>query len=726
MKNIWKIFRADVSHIKNNVIALIVILGLTVVPALYAWFNIAASWDPYSNTGGIRVAVANADEGYESSIVPVKINMGDTVISSLRANEQMDWVFTDKKKAVEGVRSGKYYAAIVIPKAFSKDMMTVFSDDVTHSSLIYYSNQKENAIAPKVTDKGADSIRTQIDEIFTKTISQIGLDVMNSLSSYLNQDGTRTMIGNLAGNTKNSADDLRGLASTMTAFSDMMDSMQGILDTTSSLLKQSGESTEAGLDVLKDTGEGMEGLSSSLSGTTEVISQVLEDSGSYYQAVSQVIDETFASMEDNSQNAASSLLGLSDVTQSVIDKYTDFRDSLAAVRDALPVGGELLNPLISNMEELTAGQQALKDKLDETAEKITDTAADIGTYHGQLQQMADDSVQQISSVQSDYEENLQAELGELFGTLGDTGTSVANVMEKLDDSLSGLGNISDSASSDLAEVRKALDTSASLLTEAADKIEGVSKTLGDAVDSQDSDVLKNLIGSDPASLSSVLAAPVKLNRTAVYSVENYGSSMAPFYSSLAIWVGGIVLVAMMKVNVSKKTTDSLKNVKEYQMYLGRYILFFLMGLLQSGLICLGDLYYLGIQCEHPFLFVLAGWMASVAFVNLIYTLTVSFGDIGKAICVVLLVIQVAGSGGTFPIEVAPAFFKKVYLFLPFTHSMAAMRECIGGLYGNTYWTEMGRLGLFLAASLLLGLVLRKPVIRLNHAFMEKLESTKIM
>ena len=183
---------------------------------------------------------------------------------------------------------------------------------------------------------------------------------------------------------------------------------------------------------------------------------------------------------------------------------------------------------------------------------------------------------------------------------------------------------------------------------------------------------------------------------------------------------------MMKVNVSKKTTDSLKNVKEYQMYLGRYILFLLMGLFQSGLICLGDLYYLGIQCEHPFLFVVAGWMASIAFVNLIYTLTVSFGDIGKAVCVILLVIQVAGSGGTFPIEVAPAFFKKVYPFLPFTHSMTAMRECIGGFYGNTYWAELGKLGLFLAASLLLGLVLRKPVIRLNHAFMEKLESTKVM
>lgn len=726
MKNIWKIFRSDISHIKNNVIALIVILGLTVVPALYAWFNIAASWDPYSNTGGIKVAVANADEGYESSIAPIKINMGDTVISNLRANEQMDWVFTGKKKAVEGVRSGKYYAAIVIPKSFSRDMMTVFSDDVTHSKLVYYSNQKENAIAPKVTDKGADSIRSQIDEIFTKTISQIGLDVMNSLSSYLDQDGTKTMIGNLAGNTENSADDLRGLASTMTAFSDMMDSMQGILDTTSSLLEQSGESTDTGLDVLSDAGDGIDSLSSTLAGTTEAVSQVLGDSGSYYRAVSQVINETFDSMENNTQDAASSLAGLSEVTQSVIDKYTDFRDSLASIRDSLPAGGELLDPFISNMEELIAGQQALKDKLDETAGKITDTAADISTYHSQLGQMAEDSVQQIASVQSDYEENLQAELEELFQTLGDTGTSVAKMMGKLDDSLLGLKNISDGAALDLADVRKALDTSASLLTEAADQIEGVSKTLGDAADSQDSDMLQNLIGSDPASLSAALAAPVKLQRTAVYPVENYGSSMAPFYSSLAIWVGGIVLVAMMKVNVSKKTTDSLKNMKEYQMYLGRYILFLLMGLFQSGLICLGDLYYLGIQCEHPFLFVVAGWMASIAFVNLIYTLTVSFGDIGKAVCVILLVIQVAGSGGTFPIEVAPAFFKKVYPFLPFTHSMTAMRECIGGFYGNTYWAELGKLGLFLAASLLLGLVLRKPVIRLNHAFMEKLESTKVM
>ena len=152
----------------------------------------------------------------------------------------------------------------------------------------------------------------------------------------------------------------------------------------------------------------------------------------------------------------------------------------------------------------------------------------------------------------------------------------------------------------------------------------------------------------------------------------------------------------------------------------------IIGLFQSGLICLGDLYFLKIQCEHPFLFLLAGWISSIVYVNIIYTLTVSFGDIGKAICVILLVVQVAGSGGTFPIEVAPKFFRTVYPLLPFNYSMGAMRETIAGMYGNTYWTEISKLLLFLIPSLILGLILRKPIIKLNNFIIEKLEETKLM
>lgn len=127
VKMIWGIFKRDMCHATRNVIAVIVSMGLVVVPALYAWFNIAASWDPYGNTKALKVAVANNDKGYKSDLIPVRVNVGETIISTLHANDQLDWQFVKSDKAIDGVKSGEYYAAIVIPKGFSADMMTLFS-----------------------------------------------------------------------------------------------------------------------------------------------------------------------------------------------------------------------------------------------------------------------------------------------------------------------------------------------------------------------------------------------------------------------------------------------------------------------------------------------------------------------------------------------------------------------------------------------------------------------
>ena len=314
----------------------------------------------------------------------------------------------------------------------------------------------------------------------------------------------------------------------------------------------------------------------------------------------------------------------------------------------------------------------------------------------------------------------------MFGTLGDTSSAVQSLFGSMDKGMEDMEKLAGDAGSGLGNMKTTLDTSASLLTEIADKVNQVAEKLETAVQDGNMQTLKNVLGSSPEIVSSFVSAPVKMKTKALYPVENYGSAMAPFYSTLSIWVGGIILVAMVKVTASANLKRALRPLKPYQIYFGRYLLFMVLGLIQSGLICLGDLYFLGIQCEHPFLFLLAGWVSSIVYVNIIYTFTVSFGDVGKAVCVVLLVMQVAGSGGTFPIEVAPEIFRKIYPLLPFTHSMTAMRECIAGFYGYTYWIELGKMGLFLCASLFLGLVLRKPVIRLNELFIEKLESTKLM
>lgn len=275
----------------------------------------------------------------------------------------------------------------------------------------------------------------------------------------------------------------------------------------------------------------------------------------------------------------------------------------------------------------------------------------------------------------------------------------------------------------LEKTGKALQDSAALLdTAAADMETLVSRIQKEGLDS----VVSELTKENPETISSFLASPVKLKTESYYPVENYGSAMAPFYSTLSVWVGGIIIVAMMKTGIPKSYRLKIATIKPYQIYLGRYLLFLMIGILQSSLICLGDLYFLNIQCEHPFLFVVTGWITSAVYVNMIYTLTVAFGDIGKAVSVLLLVMQVAGSGGTFPIEVAPGFFRAVYPFLPFVHSMNAMRECIAGFYGNTFGKELVLLSLFLVPSLLLGLLLRKPIVRLMDRFTEKLEETRLM
>ena len=262
-----------------------------------------------------------------------------------------------------------------------------------------------------------------------------------------------------------------------------------------------------------------------------------------------------------------------------------------------------------------------------------------------------------------------------------------------------------------------------LLKDASDKLTTASRKVSD---SGSMDALTDLLEESPESMASFIASPVKLHETRFIRLRTMVLQWHRSIQHWPSWVGAVVMAAMLKVTVSENAKKRLKNPKEHQLYFGRMILMVCLGILQSALICLGDLYFLGIQCEHPLMFVITGCFSSLIYVNIIYALTVSFGDIGKAVAVVLMVMQVAGSGGTFPIECAPKFFQVVYPLLPFVHSMNAMRECIAGFYGNYYMVEMGKMALYLIPSLLLGLLLRKPIIRLNEAFIEKLESTKLM
>lgn len=736
MRNIIAILKRDLSRIRGSVVALIVAVGLVIVPTLYAWFNIAGSWDPYGNTGNLKVAVANSDNGYMSDLIPVRVNIGDTVVSALRENDQLDWRFVSESDAVEGVRSGEYYAAVVIPENFSSRMMTVFSSDAEHAEIVYYENQKANAIAPRVTDKAASTVRQQIDETFAKTISDVGLATTSSLLEFMDGDQIAAYAGNLSGTLAGAITTLRDASGSVDEFAGLLQSSTGLLDSTSDLLASAGTASKDAEALVGDAKTGLSGMHDALDAAVAAINQSLKDSAGDYDAAAKAIDEAFGAAD---AHVSLTVTQLRDASADVAKRASDMRDVqdniLAVERDVegsnLPekLKAELVQKIdiVANTVGNVANQQELLAKhLSDAAASLETGAADARAKAQAVKDGIAEAKGSIGGVKDSYNATLKQQISDLSDAVADVARRGSDMADDLGATVTDLSHAASALSDDLAGAHAVLADASVDLVSAADDLQRLKEGLDTAVTSGDLDRVRELIGSDPAALADALAAPVALDRQAVYHIKNYGSAMAPFYTTLSIWVAGIVLAAMLKANVDEADVKALGNPRLHELYLGRYAFFALLAFAQATLVCAGDLLFFGIQCEHPFQFMLVGWLAGFVFSNMIYTLTVSFGDIGKAIAVVLLVMQVAGSGGTFPIEMTADFFQAVYPFLPFTHAINAMHAAMAGAYGMEFWIELGTLSLYLIPSLALGLVFRRPVIRANRWIIEKLEETKLM
>ena len=736
MRKIAELFKRDLSRVRGSVVACIVAVGLVIVPTLYAWFNIAGSWDPYGNTGNLKVAVANSDEGYLSDLIPVRVNIGDTVVSALRENESIDWEFVKEDAAVEGVRSGEYYAAVVIPGDFSSRMMTVFSDEVEHADIVYYENQKANAIAPRVTDKAASTVRKQIDETFAETISDVGLATASSLLEFMDGDQVANYAANLSATLDAGIATLRDASQTARDFTGILGSSTGLLDSAGGLLDRAGETTSGAEALAGDVKTGLASMDTALDGAVSSINDALADSAGDYEAAAKAIDEAFGAIDDHVATSVGQLRGAASKISAQAENLRDTQANIKHLEDK--VEGMNLPPAVkkdliqridiaANSVGNVANQQELLAKhLSDAADSLDAGAADA---RKQAQEVKDDlaaAKDDIASIEGSYKKTLEAEVDELAAAIEEVAGSGRRMADDLSAAVTDLSGASKALAGNLADARAVLEGAADDLVASADELQGLKDGLDAAVASGDVQKVRDLIGSDPASLAEALAAPVALDREAVYHIRNYGSAMAPFYTVLSIWVAGIVLAAMLKANVDERDIQALAPIRLHELYLGRYAFFALLAFAQATLVCAGDLLFFGIQCEHPLQFLLVGWVAGFVFSNMIYTLTVSFGDVGKAIAVVLLVMQVAGSGGTFPIEMTADFFQGVYPFLPFTHAINAMHAAMAGAYGMEFWTELGILASYLLPSLALGLVFRRPVIRANQWVTEKLEETKLM
>lgn len=736
MKNIIKLFKRDLAQVRKSVIALLVAVGLVIVPVLYAWFNIAGSWEPYGNTGNLKVAVANSDEGYLSDLVPIKVNLGENVVSSLRANNQLDWTFVNEDKALEGVKSGEYYAAVVIPKDFSAHMMTLFSTEVEHAQILYYENQKASAIAPRVTDKAASTVRQQVDQTFTETLGTVGLSTASSLLDYMSGDEVANFSANLSATLDTGIAGMRDASDAVSSFAGVVGSSKDLLSSTSDLLAQASATAKDDKGLAKDAQSALSNLQGSLSGAVKAVNSALEDGAGNYDAVAAAVDKAFAAAGEHVETTTAQLKSASEAVSADAADMRAFQSSIKAIEDQVKAASldEVLKAnLVQKLDiaQNSAGnvanqQEQLAKHLSEAATTLEERMGEASAQLKEVKDLLAQAKSDVSAVKGTYDSALKEELGKLANTMDGIASSSSDVAAGLTATVDDLSDTADTLAGHLGSANQDLEKAAADLSASTNELARLKDDLRLAADSGDVSKIRELIGSDPASLAQSLAAPVTLNRQPVYHIANYGSAMAPFYTTLSLWVGGIVLAAMLKAQVDQSTVQELAPVRLHELYLGRYAFFALLALAQATLVCAGDLLFFGIQCEHPFQFMLVGWVAGFVFSNLIYTLTVSFGDVGKALAVVLLVMQVAGSGGTFPIEMTADFFQGVYPFLPFTHAINAMHAAMAGAYGMEYWHELAWLASYLLPSLALGLLLRRPVIRANEWVANKLEETHLM
>lgn len=735
MKNIWKIFTGDLKKLVKQPFALVIIIGLCVIPSLYAWFNIFANWDPYANTGGIPVAVVSLDKDYTRKDGSV-VNMGESVLESLHSNTSVKWIFLDtEEEAREGMEAGKYYAAIVITDKSTYSMYNAFSDDFENPSLIYYQNQKSNAIATKITDTVAGTLQNTINETFIKVAATTIFEEGNSVSDQMQGD---SYVEEFCADLEELNDNLKeysAMIDTFRAGNDRLEAaithvnyeiptMQKKLDATTASLNQSSQNLSSTRDTLSNFSTNVDTFMSTIQTSLEDMKKILDQSKLADDTAQMTKDLNKVARDTNTLNGQVNNLLAALIEQRVQGSVSGGDASTGSGSGNTAATDAAIEALKAMQKELDMMNTVIGSVLESTDEQAAEKAkVNVNNAMNSLKNVIDSCENSVSNMQGIYKNNLVPQMQKVLTNMSDSLNQVTTLVNTLSNTvqnigvvMEGVGDAVDGTSESLGQIQGVVDGISQKLTDLTEQLEGASEE-------EMMDILVRFLGGDPDSLGAYFASPVTMETIAMYPVATYGSAMTPFYSTLAIWVGSTILVALVKVKASPK---NLENVQSYQLYFGRYLLFLLLAQIQAAIIVAGDLWLLKVNIVEPGLFFLAASFTATAFSLLIYSLTLAFGDVGKAVCVIVMVLQIAGSSGTFPIELLPDIYQKIYIFFPFPYAITAMREALAGMYGTAYMAALAKLILFMLEGLLIGLVIRIPFVKLNHFVEERMEDTELM
>lgn len=712
MKNIIRVFYHDWKRIRTNVVAVVIVIGLIIIPSLYAWFNILSNWDPYGPdaTSNLKIAVYSGDIGVD--LGGVKLNIGDSVVDALKANQTMGWQFVESEDAAkDGVYSSEYYAAMIIPEDFSKDMISFLNGEVEHPQMVYYENEKKNAIAPKITSKAKTAVQEQVNATFVSSLAEVLLKADDLMAENgVTSDSVMNLMTAQLQTLSSSLDDYIAL---LNSFEGITNSASSLISTTQVMIPNLNMMVDEGANTVNTMQAAMTAGSMNAGALADIISANLDTIADNLDTVALLIKNMLEELDDHGELSEIRIQNLIDMMDLIRQL---FENSVKEWEDDPAVAAKI--------QAIRESLDKIEADLKEVQKNIKAGNASVETLKLQVSEEIENSKAQVKSLKEEFDHSVK-------GQLETTILSMQNSLNQTQAILYGIDGDFDEVSGALDSYDQTLDLSKASLSESLEVAQNLKNALDTLIVKLDSlgmsdqyQTVVKLLKTDPESLGSYLSSPVNMETKEIYPIENYGSAMSPFYTVLALWVGALVLVAIIHVKVLPD--EDVPDVKPYQKYFGRYITFFLIGQGQALLTALGNLLYIRIQCVNPFLLWFACSFCSFVFTLFMYSLTVAFENIGEALAVIIMVIQVAGAGGSFPIEVLPMIYQRIYKFLPFPYGMNALRETIGGMYGMTYWKCIGVLGIYVIISLMIGLVIAIPFRKLNAKIERSKEDSGIM
>ena len=715
MRSIWRIFTSEVSLLGYNVVTALLVVGLVLMPSLFTWYNVLACWDVFNNTGNLTVAVANCDEGYESDLFPLEVNVGDKVVAALRENNQIGWVFVDEEDAVDGAASGRYYAAVVIPEGFSRAMLT-FAEGDEDAEIVYYTNEKKNAIAPKITGQGADRVSNEINEAFSETVGEIAIALVQSFGNYLDESSASGRVSALTSSAGKAADRVDEVADALSLYRSLAVASQNLLSSSSTLLEGVSDAGAQAVSIAKDGVSDAEETAGSIRSALDKTVNAIDASEASLRKIAE------SEKERVSKDIEAIVETLQEQRDSVEGQIASYREMLDAMEDdpeSSEVAKEALRKAIAQME-------ALRDSIDKSIEKVEQGAA---SAVEDVKARAQEAISALDALKAAFEGDLAEGVEALEAEASSLSAAFSSLEQRADGASAGLSAALESATGELSSVESRLSSLESGLRQASSRIRGLVSTIDEALASDDVQKVKDLLSENADVLASELAAPVTVERNAVFPSTSFGSSMFPLYAALALFIGSLLIVVLFKPTVSERVLEEFPEggkPTQRQQFLGHFGVLAVVSLLQTTNLALGSMFFLQVQVSEPLMFVACLWVSGLVFAFIMYSLVAALSNLGKAIGVILLVVQVTGCGGSYPLAILPDFVQAISSYLPAYHIVNALRAAMFGVYANDYFVEMGIIVAFAVPFLVVCLALIRPLKAFYRFYTNKARSTKLL